>query len=792
MRRLLGLVMVFIGLALMFMLNRSWRVSGQPLPPMGNLLNPTTGVWKNVEKGNNADIDLSSPDLTGDVRIVFDERMVPHIFADNLADALFAQGYVEAYHRLFQMDISTRSPEGTLSEIFGEALVEYDRKQRRLGLPFAAENAVRAWERNQPEDFKTFSSYVNGINHYIGSLNATDLPFEYKLLDFKPTEWSAYRSALMFKAMTQTLAGYEEDIEFSNAYRLLGETDFRAIFPEVNPKSIPVIQQQSTSLPYRPTRSMVGVTNRYYRPSAHLRTPQGIGSNNWALSGERTASGYPMLANDPHLELSLPSVWYEIEITTPEFSAHGVTLLGMPGIMIGFNQDIAWGETNVGFDVMDYHRIHWANAAHDAYWLDGKERMVRYRVEKIKVKGSSTVVDSVQYTQWGPIVEEGGDLALRWLAHDTTTNSEFMTFVHGMTCSNYDDYLEATSAFHCPAQNFIYADRHGTIGLRVNGSLPQRMPGQGRMITEGDSTYKGWNGFIPREENPQERNPVRGFVSSNNQRSAGVDYPYYYWGNFEPYRGRIMNERLRTLDSATAADMKALQNSNYSLFAEEALPLMLMSLNDNQLSDALRFGLPTWNYHYDADSKAATFYEQWMKNIHLRLWDEVFRFEDSLALPAPEYWVTIQLMEQDPQSRFWDVQSTPKVEDMKAVITWAFDRTQSELGKEIPMWGVQKPTNIPHLTFIPALSYDTLFIGGHRYSLNAMQKRFGPSWRMIVELGDEPVAYVTYPGGQSGNPVSPYYSNRVRTWANGEYSTVKLMKEQDIKSIQTISIKHEE
>ena len=522
MRKIFGLITLFIGLFVVYFLSTSQNIGGKPIPPLGKLLNPYSGAWQNVEKVDRyADFELKSEHITDEVKIVFDDRMVPHIFAQNLKDALFAQGYVEAYHRLFQMDLSTRSPDGKLSEILGPNLLDYDKKQRRLGLSYAADNAVKGWSKF-PDKLANLDAYTAGINHYITNLSVANYPLEYKLLDFAPTEWTNRHSALLLKAMTQTLAGYEEDIEMSNALLMLGEQDFNTIYPDRNLKDIPV-----TEGPYKkrvsPTVTELISTNL---PSiSRTRSPDGVGSNNWAVNGSKSATGMPILANDPHLGLSLPSVWYEIAITTPAFSAQGVTLLGMPGIMIGFNQNIAWGETNVGHDVSDYHTIEWTDASKTAYMLDDQIVKATLKIETYNVKGERETYDTVRYTHWGPVVEDDMNLALRWIAHDEAPTPDFMAFVNGMQCANYDDYLKSTADFYAPAQNFIYADNKNEIGLRINGALPIKDYRQGVTISSGNKTSDGWKGIIPRDENPQERNPARGYVSSANQYSATEDYP---------------------------------------------------------------------------------------------------------------------------------------------------------------------------------------------------------------------------------------------------------------------------
>jgi len=605
MNRVLGLITLFVGLFFLYFLQQSWEIGDKPVPALGNLLNPFSGIWQNAEPENGFDdMELISDSVSGTISIVFDERMVPHIYAPTIEDALFAQGYVEAYHRLFQMDLSTRAPAGEVSEIIGPKALEYDKKQCRLGLKYGAENAVRGWHKH-PEELKLLKSYVNGVNHYINSLNKEDYPMEFKLLNYSPRKWTMERSALLLKAMSQTLAGYEEDIEYSNAAKYFSEEQFNTLYPEEYRRDVPVILEQYIN---KTSASNVRPADIPFLASIDRpRSPEGVGSNNWAVNGSKSKTGKPILANDPHLALSYPSVWYEIAITTPEFSAHGVTLLGMPGIMIGFNENIAWGETNVGHDVMDYHSLKWLDSNQTVYELDGRAVNVTYRVEQIAVKGNETITDSVRYTHWGPIVDDSINLALRWLAHDEAPGLEFLTFVNGMRSKNYDEYLAATSGFYCPAQNFIYADNTNEIGLRINGTLPIKKKGQGRLVSEGSKTTDGWLGFIARSKNPQERNPKRNFVASSNQRSATAQYPYYYNGNFESYRNRVVNDYLTGKDSFSLEEMKRLQLSNFSIEAKEVLPLLLAHLDSVNLARREAKSLANdWNFYFDAESLNAT------------------------------------------------------------------------------------------------------------------------------------------------------------------------------------------
>ena len=791
MRKIFGLTTLLIGLFLVYILSTPQKVGETAIPPLAKLLNPYTGAWQNAESLEDyTDFSLESDQIKEEVRIVFDDRMVPHIFAQNLQDAMFAQGYVEAYHRLFQMDISTRSPDGRLSEILGPNLLDYDKKQRRLGLGYAADNAVQGWAKF-PEELKNVNAYSAGINHFIQNLKPKDYPLEYKLLDFAPSEWTNRHCALLLKAMTQTLAGYEEDIEMSNALRIFGNEDFNLIYPDRNPKDIPIVQG-----PFLKAKesfdnlNISEISDVYIQSIDRPRSPDGVGSNNWAVAGNKTVTGKPMLANDPHLGLSLPSVWYEIAITTPNFSAQGVTLLGMPGIMIGFNENIAWGETNVGHDMSDYHTISWTDNTKTTYMLDSQVVKADLKIETYNVKGTGVIYDTVRYTHWGPVVEDKTNLALRWIAHDASPTPEFMAFINGMQCNNYDDYLKSTADFYAPAQNFVYADNNNEIGIRINGAVPIKNYRQGVTISPGAASSDGWQGIIPRDENPQERNPTRGYVSSANQYSASADYPYYYNGNFEPYRGRTIHKYLQERDTVDIAYMKTMQNSTYSMLAEEALASMLPMLDSINSSHPFAISLAKWNRHYDANSSDPVRFDKWFAAFHEMLWDEIYTQQDKVALPSPDLWVTVNMIEQVTDSKFYDIEATPGIETLSNLINISFAQTLDS--DPIPL-SQEKNAQILHLTRLPAFSEMEIALGGTKHSLNAMQQTFGPSWRMVVALGEKPEAYGTYPGGQSGNPASPFYKNKIATWAKGEYDKLELAtKPEDIsKSLFSVSITHE-
>ncbi len=761
------------------------------IPPLGRLLSPATGFIHNMGRLPSSEtVNVNLPSGKP-VQVLFDERMVPHIFAEDLADALFVQGYITAMHRLFQLDFSTRAAAGRLSEVLGARTLSYDRAKRQLGLHRASEKAIARWSED-PAEFQYIEAYSNGVNAWINSLGKAEYPLEYKILDFEPEAWSTYKTALFMKSMVEMLSAQQKDVEHTTMRELLGNDLFTDLFPGRNPHSDPVISP-GTEWGFDPvdvpadsvTRIDIGATGSSEEPIYNDVQP---GSNNWALAGSRTKSGASILCNDPHLSLNLPSIWYECHIVTPAFNCYGATLPGMPGIIIGFNEHIAWGSTNAGHDVMDWYQIEWADDKQTQYWMDGQKKEVEMTVEEYQIRGAQAVRDTIKYTVWGPVSDEGkyAGLAMHWMGMESPYKEEQSTFLKLNQARNFNDYMEATDHFVSPLQNFVFASRDGDIAIRISGQMPLRREGQGVFVQDGSKSSNGWSGRIPATHNPVDVNPARGFVSSANQVSTDTTYPYFYAGEpyFEDYRGRWLNRQLSGMDNAVVRDMMELQMDTRSLRAGELLPMFIHEMNlrsDLQKEEkAVLNKLAAWNYAYESDSEVPIFFEEWYKQFYQLVWDEFFRIRDSIPVAWPESWRTADLALHNPSHPFFDRQDTDATEDAPELIFQSFRMmTSARLGEEedqMQTWGTYKHTQIRHLTRLPAFSRYVPGASGHGSALNATTQTHGPSWRMIVELTDPVQAWVVYPGGQSGTPGDPFYDNMVDDWVKGNYHRARFVR----------------
>ena len=804
---------LLLTVCLLWQFTHTLNIAGKTIPPIGSFLNPFSGFWANAEPAKGFDpgnIDL--PGLKGKVEVVYDDLLVPHIFAENQEDAARVQGYVTAQHRLWQMDITARKASGRLSEVLGERTLRLDRMARRRGMVFAAENDLIGWKKSQ-KTMDLLQAYTDGVNAWVRQLSPGEWPIEYKLLHYKPEPWTPLKVALVSEAMAETLCAWEDDLESTNTLAQLGRENFNYLFPEWNPKQQPIIPDTGQWLDLHPllpppffadTASSLGFLDEDNPEEQFKYDGPIVGSNNWALSGSKTKSGKPILCNDPHLNLTLPSIWFQVQIHTPEANTYGVSLPGVPGIIIGFNDDIAWGVTNVSHDVSDWYKIHWANAERSKYTIDGEQKSVQFRYEEIGIQGKPAFHDTVRYTVFGPVAYDFEpdnplrDCALRWIAHDVPQQSTFDVFLGLNTGKDYNAYKNALPGFDSPAQNFVFASRSGDIAITTQGKYPVRGLQQGRFVQEGDRWANAWHSFIPPDQVPSMKNPGRGFVFSANQNSTPPSYPYYYLGNFDDWRGRRIYDRLEKMTGATVDSMKSMQMDNFSQRAYDALPVMLRLLDQSQLDPEgkeIAEELARWNFKYESDLLAPTIFETWFDSCYAATWDEIAAFEKQgisgktdvlatnsdhkMAVLYPEAWRFIELMQIDSASVFFDHPATPFRETARDIVLESFKLTQEYFRKnpeKRQVYGESRGFVLKHLTQIDAFSRLDLKIGGHRTAPNAMSKANGPSWRMIVELGDVVHALGVYPGGQSGNPGSRFYDNMVDTWASGNYYDLLFLK----------------
>ncbi|HQW55447.1 MAG TPA: penicillin acylase family protein [Saprospiraceae bacterium] len=800
MRYISAVVTLIILSALIIFMDRSWG----RLPALGRLLSPWNGYMNDPGLFRQDSFQtFSLKELNAEVKVYFDDRMVPHIFATTDHDAYYMQGYIHARDRLWQMEFQTMFAGGRLSEIVGSKALPLDKSHRRLGLASGARLAESEILKDSATSLAC-RAYTEGINSYISTLTQDQYPFEYKLMGYKPELWSIEKTALLLKFMAKDLAGYDEDFEKSYVLATLGWETYNLMYPIREDSLSPIIPASSVKQGRSLTlNDPTNTDSTYFHPQLPAefigdKPDKDNGSNNWAIAGEKSKTGKPILCNDPHLKLGLPSLWYEVQITTPQYSSYGVSLPGAPGIIIGFNQNIAFGFTNAMRDVMDYYRIEFKDQSRKEYKYNDKWLQTTMRIDTYRVKNEATVYDTVLMTHFGPVIYDRNfhglrngltrvakdeNYAVTWAGN--LPSNELITFLKLNRSKTYDDYMEAIKTFSCPGQNMIFASKSGDIAITQQGLFPAKWPYQGEFVMEGKDSLYEWQGFIPNENLLTMKNPERGFVSSANQLPVDPNiYPYFLGGDYITERGYRINQVLNQKKKFDITDMMALQNDNFNTSAHQLLPIIFsradslhLGSEEGRLFNVLR----KWDLLNDANSEGALVFEMMLDTLEYLIWHDELK-KSYLGL-MPERNTLVQNLIKNINFKCVDNIYTPVKETFDYQLAECFRRISPAIASlkkdNITTWGIYKHTNIPHLLDIkqnmPSLSRLGLNVGGGEGIVNAIKRSHGPSWRMIISLTDTIEAYGVYPGGQSGHPGNQFYDTGITPWSEGKYFTLWLM-----------------
>ena len=788
------------------------------LPPLGAWLDPSNGIWSAASgRGFPDSLAVSVASLGESVQVVYDDRGVPHIRAESMEDAWRALGFVVARDRLFQLELQARAGAGTLTGLLGARALAADRRTRELGTPRAAEHNWQA----MPEDAvgrRASVAFAEGVNAWVDGLRRRDFPVEYHILGVRPSRWEPVNTLHVMSRMMYTLSYMPFELDVEPLRDRMGDDIVSALFPQSGPFEEP-IQPAGSGMPRLrrdpippppvagfaepgsaapsgavPARSSAAAlsapptsTGSFAGGGANQATRTRetadavLGSNNWAVSPQRSASGHALLAGDPHLALTLPSIWYEVRIQVPDtLDAYGVTIPGAPGILIGFNRDVAWTYTNSGADVVDF----WRETVDDSakprrYMLDGAWRDLELYVENHHAPDGSLVAsDTVPYTHRGPLQRHGGEwLSMRWTAHEEgDVAGPFMGAAHAGSVAAF---MDATRKLIAPAQNMLVADRAGTIGIHTPGLFPIRAgDGRGDVIRDGSSSAADWQGWWSPDEFVRSVNPDQGFLASANQDPFTADAAPRYMG-FDwptPWRALHINSLLRADARVTPETMGRWQthpgSARADLFAPAFLAAAAQVEGDSVLARASAL-LAAWNRRYTPDDSLAVLFEAAMRELHDHTWDE-FRSDSTLTASPSDAMLGALLA--DAGNPWWDVQQTVVREDRDQVLAAALRQgllrtleTRGEPGSEAWTWSNARGANIHHALGLEPFSRLAIPIQGGPGLLNPLfaSGTHGASWRMVVELGDQVQGWGIYPGGQSGDPSSPHYDDRLQAWQNG-------------------------
>jgi len=770
------------------------------LPPLLDFLDPSHGVWMISNAEDHPDSILKPVEgLTDKVKIIYDNRQVPHIYAETIEDALRGLGYAVARDRLFQLELQTRATAGTLSEILGKDALPVDRQMRQLGLAWAAEKNHAELDPTS-NSYRYQSAYAQGINAWIQGMTISDLPLEYHLLGKEPMEWLPQYAAYLLKRMGWTLSMENTERRTDLAANLVGQDAAKALFPvdswiqepiRPNGQTEPRFDLNPLPKPDYPDKDdqessyLSNLFESLGRSHQDEFAEITLGSNNWAISPSRSVSGNPIIAGDPHLGLSLPSIWYEVHLTVPgELDVYGVTIPGSPAVTIGFNRDVAWTFTNTGSDVMDFYRER-INDPHNpqTYLLDDEWHRLEKRLETyLDINGTVIAVDTILHTHRGPVLKENEDFtSLRWTVLEESGELDALSAI--AKAQSVDQWMSGMESWMAPTQNGLVIDRSGNIGIVSSGRYPIRPKGTlGNMIYDGTSSQNDWNGWLDISDYPRSVNPQQGYLASSNQQPVDpAVFDGYLGSNWPPpWRAMQINKLLRAKPTYTMDDLIQFQTHPGSARADFFMTAFLnvadspASASDPNLRRAKNL-LMEWDRRYTKSNDRAILFEIAMEKLAENTWDELKDQQGQIVL-RPGSTILAGML-QTPTNKWWDDRETEDLVETRDNIlikslSQAIETLNDRHGEESEggwQWSKVQTANIYHILSIPGLSALDLPTQGGPETLNPSSGsgRHGASWRMVVEFGDTIVAKGIYPGGQSGNPLSPSYKNRLNDWSSG-------------------------
>ncbi len=730
-----------------------------------------------------------------------DEFGVPRIDARNAHDALFAMGFVHAQDRLWQMDLERRAASGRLSEIIGPSTLPFDKMFRIVGLrAIAAENERHLSEQTRAD----LQAYCDGVNAWRGEALGK-LPIEFDLLRYDPEPWTPTDCILVGRLIAWELnLSWWTDITYGALMARLGRDTVAQILPGFPHSVAPQVPAEEW---HRYAGNLRGflLTSQDYLASLGRSLPTG-GSNAWVIGPGRSETGAVILANDTHLHLMQPSLWYEVGMAAPGLTVHGMSIPGVPGIVAGRNDSIAWGVTNLMADDADFF-IERINEADGTYWHDGAWHPLQIREEEITVRGDTAVALRVRSTGNGPLVTDIHTplnqatppfaASMRWVG--AAVDDQVGAFLRIDRARNWQEFLEGLKTFTVPGQNFVYGDHRGNIGYYCAARLPIRRAGRGLLPVPGWEPEAAWTGYIPFDRLPHLFNPPEGFIASANNKTVDDTYPYYIGDLWEP-PSRI--QRLRAVlgnprSAITLRDCRELQNDTYSPLARELTPVLLSVSTDSVLGAeygaSVREYLANWDYRFTTNDIATSIYQEFLLHLIRNVFaDEMGEdlFHDFCMLVNVPIRVTTQLL-RDGTSVWFDDVRTPHAETRDDILRRSIRDAIADLaaraGREPKTWrwgdlhtvtlnhpfGLQPPLErIFNIGPYPYPGGSTAMMSGE-YSITApFAVTVGPSYRQIFSFADNESHLAVLPSGESGQVYNRHYDDQTQLWLFGAYRTV--------------------
>jgi penicillin G amidase len=747
--------------------------------------------------------NVQIPGLTSEVTILRDSFAIPHIYAETESDLYRAVGFAMAQDRLWQMDLLRRVTQGRLSEILGKDQLNTDLLMRALRIQ---EKSEKVLAQSSPEIIAALESFSAGVNFYMENY---PLPPEYRILNYKPEPWQPVHSINLIGYMSWDLtSGWSTEILLHNLAQNISSEHIMHLIPDLKNHPTPVFHQDVPAIV--PGEIILSANAELQKLGVEVFS----GSNNWAVSGKKSKTGKPLLANDMHLGLFAPGIWYQMhQIAEGTLNVTGLVLPGQPFVICGHNDSIAWGMTNVAVDDLDFY-AETLNKDSTKYLLDGEWKELLLKEEIIKTKEGEEIPEVLKFTHRGPLVnrfknENETALSIRWTGNEMS--DEIRTVYLLNRASNWTDFRDAAKTFKAVSQNIVYADVAGNIGLQTSAGVPIR-EGSGIEIYPGDTSLYDWTGFVPFEKLPFEFNPDRGYVSSANNKTAPKDYPYHIGTWFSmPDRINRIREMLEKTDRHGMETFEKMHSDYKSKKAEKFAPAFVSAIETasgwNETRQAALNKLRNWDYILSRESQAASIFEILYRKtaenlIKDDLSPEFFRSLMGERILIENLMANILIAKNSPWT---DDQNTPGTETWNDIVIEAFKETvedlSQQLGAEVENWnweklhtfkishplGVVKILNkafkLNHGPFGVPGSYHTVSPFSYSYK-NLYHVNHGASHRHIFDLADWDASKTVIPTGNSGIPSSRFYLDQTRLYLENQYHTDPFNRVEVLKQTQ--------
>lgn len=770
--------------------------------------------------------ELKVTGLKDKVEIYRDSMAVPYIFSNNDEDAAFALGYLHAQERMFAMDIIRRAGEGRLSEVFGEETVPFDQMFRTIGI---RKTVQLIKEKMKPNTLKLLEAYTKGVNLYIEQYK-NKYTFEFDFLGYQPEEWKPENTLIVIRMMAWELnLGWWTDLSFTELVQKLGYEKVKDVlpdYPENGPTIIPDHLKNFVTI----TRSFIE-TDKAFRNFMGMNGTH-IGSNNWVVNGMKSLSGKPIIANDPHLAFSVPGKWYAAVIKSPDWDAAGVTLPGVPGVVIGKNKNISWVLTNIMNDECDFY-FEKIDSSGTKYFYDNTWHNLKITEDTIFVKGGDPVSFTIKETHRGPVISGihpfdyvynedqtiYPPVSMRWMGNDFS--DEATAFFEINKARDWKEFKSAVQKFNVPGQNFVYGDKENNIGYIFGGAIPLRGDGtlhSTTFIFDGTTSANDWKGMLDKDKLPVLFNPDQNYIASANNKTA-KDFRYHITNLWEPpSRIERIIELLNSKDKHSAEDFMKYQMDVVSPYAKQLVSYLLEAFSNAEITDDnLKLSLELlrdWDFKLDKFNQAPTIYLVSFKFLMENLFkDEMGNdlFNQYVFLSNVPYRTVLQLLAKS-ESDWWDDITTnqreTKDEIIRKSVAEALTFLEQNIGKEVQdwQWGVLHKVKFKHpfsgnfSLLDKQIDIGPYEIGGDgttifnteypfsesieeypRFRHKLFENDLGPSMRYIFDFNKPDEFYLILTTGQSGNVMSDHYSDMSLLWLKGKYMKVST-NEDDIKN----------